>query len=92
MSLKFAQAKDKAAVLNEIKKQYPGAGTAPGHNWTSNNFNFGAPSDAWLRGLMPLAEIKVELKSNGSMGFDVFLIGKTQAGEVHSKVGTIKDA
>jgi hypothetical protein len=90
MPLKFAQAKDKTAVFNEIRKEYPGAGTGPGHNWQISNFNFGAPSDAWLRGLMPLATLKVELKGK-SIGFDVYLVGESTNGPVRANVGTIKD-
>jgi hypothetical protein len=90
MPLKHAQAKDKEAVFAEIRREYPGPGV--GHDWRMNNFNFAAPSDAWLRGLKSLAAIKVQLKGK-SLGFDVLLVGESTAGgQVFTNVGTIRDA
>ena len=92
MALKQAQAKTKTDVLNEIKMVYPGAGTGPGHDWKEGNFNFAQPSDAWLRGLKPLAALTVEMKAKAGSMFDVYLIGESAAGRVQTNVGTIKDA
>ena len=79
MPLKHAQAKSKADVLTEIKREYPGAGSGPGHSWKESNFNFAQPSDAWMRGLKPLAAVRVEMKAKAGSAFDVYLVGESAA-------------
>jgi hypothetical protein len=92
MPLKHVQARSDANVLKEIKWEYPGAGTGPGHNWKESNFSFAQPSDAWMHDLKPLATISVEMKAEAGTVFDVYLVGETTAGPVRTNVGKIKDA
>ena len=92
MPIKHAQARIKADVLDELRREYKGAGTGPGHTWTDANFKFAPPSDSWLRGLKPLAALKVEMKFKATSQFDVYLVGEaTAGGPVKTHVGTIKD-
>jgi hypothetical protein len=60
MPLKLAQATDKQAVFDEIKRQYPGA-SGPGRIWRIENFNWRAPSEGFLAGIKPLEKIEVTL-------------------------------
>ena len=63
MPLKQAQASSKRDVLTEITKEYKGGSSvAQANTWKESNFTFSAPSEAWLRGLKPLAAVKVQLK------------------------------
>jgi len=95
MPIRNDQAKQKAAVLKEIQKEYPGAGTGPKHVWKDSTFAFAPPSDAWLRGLKPLAGLKVRMKVKPGGGgvFDVYLAGESTAGpSAEAHVGSIKDS
>lgn len=93
MPIKKAQATDKQAILAEIRIQYPGASrNVPPRVWQDQNFTFKAPSDAWLRGLKPLAALDVWLQYRDVDGKnDVILKGETPEGKVSTKVGTIRE-
>ena len=93
MPLKLAQAKTKTGVLGEIQREYKGVKTAPPRIWKEENFNFKAPSAGWLKGLMPLAALNVQLKSpNQGYQWNVYLVGQASDGSESSvKVGTISE-
>jgi hypothetical protein len=92
MPIRFPQAQDKTAILNEIRTKYPGASAAaPPRVWQPHNFNFQAPSDAWLRSLKPMATLTVDLRSTVA-AFDVYLVGTSMSNDpVTSKIGTIRE-